>query len=105
MVNKASLCCLRGAICLCSNVVVFIWIALIILIFQSYTFGSPPSQIALHEIPSDSAFKGLSADSLSDAASYIWLQPTDIHIRDNNSESTNAFRDFCKLIVPYIKPT
>ena len=104
MASKWNLCGLRAGIILCGNIVLITWLLLMALAIASFRFGSPATSVPLREIPSNSVFAGLSADNLSDAASYIWIQPSDVHIRENDSASTKAFREFCNSVVPYIKP-
>ena len=102
--QKKSVCCARVGICILSHLFLIVFLVMAILIIVNFSFGSPPKSVTLREIPPDSSFAGVSADNLSDAASYIWLQPSDIHIRDNHTNSVTCFREFCSSVLPYIKP-
>ena len=57
-----------------------------------------PHKLRVLDLPPESPFYGLSADNLSDATAYTWVQLSDTHIRERNSTNTLVFERFCTEI-------
>lgn len=99
-----SACCVRAGIAVASHLLCITFVVLFVLVFCSYLYGSPPTQVPLRALSAASAFANLSAESLSDAAAFLWIQPSDVHIRERDAASTEVFREFCTAVLPRVNP-
>lgn len=97
----------RGAVCgslAAACIVPAVVVLCLALQFVALSVAAP-RRLHVAELAPDSPFRGLSADNLSDAAAYTWVQITDTHIRENGSLNTLVFRRFCTEIISVLKPT
>lgn len=97
----------RGAVCGSRAVACIVPVVVVLCLALQFVALSVAAPRRLHvaELAPDSPFRGLSADNLSDAAAYTWVQITDTHIRENGSLNTLVFRRFCTEIISVLKPT
>lgn len=97
----------RGAVCGSLAVACIVPVVVVLCLALQFVALSVAAPRRLHvaELAPDSPFRGLSADNLSDAAAYTWVQITDTHIRENGSLNTLVFRRFCTEIISVLKPT
>ena len=101
-VSKSRVRCARVGIAVCSHLVFLTMVVLGLVILFWYRYGTPPATVPLS--PAPGVFADLRADNLSDAASYIWVQASDIHVRGPTAPSTQAFREFCSDVLPHLDP-
>lgn len=101
-VSKARVRCARAGIAVCSHLVFLTMVVLGLVILFWHRYGAAPAAVPLS--PAPGVFADLRADTLSDAASYIWVQASDIHVRGPTAPSTQAFREFCSDVLPHLRP-
>lgn len=96
-----------GAVCASLSVACIVPVVVVLCLALQFVALSVAAPRRLHvaELAPDSPFRGLSADNLSDAAAYTWVQITDTHIRENGSLNTLVFRRFCTEIINVLQPT
>lgn len=101
-VSKSKARCARVGIAVCSHLVFITMAVLGVIILFWHLYGAPPATVPLS--PAPGVFADLRADALTDAASYIWVQASDIHVRGPTAPSTQAFREFCSDVLPILNP-
>lgn len=96
--------CGKIAFYVCSHAFLIAVVVVGLLVYESYTFGSPKTVLDVREPREGTAFYGVSAQNLSDATQYVWLQVADLHIRGPQHPATLAFRTFANEVVPVVDP-